>query len=295
MTVRPVGVVGVGRMGLPICTSLGRAGYQVTAGDRRREREAAVRAAGLVWAGETRLVAAAADVLITVLPGPEELREVMDVAIPALRPGAVWIDMTSSSPAVGLELGRRARELGIECLEAPAGGGPAAAEVGRLQLFVGGTAETVERFRPLLEVLGSVDHVGAHGAGYTVKLLVNLLWFGQAVATAEALLLARRAGIDLEVLHATLARSAAASEFIRSDLDALLGGDYLESFGVDRCYEELESVVTLADELGVPFELSRSVARAYARALERYGPVDGELLAAALLEEQAGVTLRTGE
>jgi len=288
-----VGVVGVGRMGLPICANLRRAGYQVIAGDRRREREGAVRAAGAVWAGDTRLVVAATDVLITVLPGSEELQEVMAVAIPALRRQATWIDMTSGSPAVGVELSRRARELGIECLEAPVGGGLAAAEMGTLQLFVGGLPDTVERCRPLLEVLGKVDHVGPHGAGYTVKLLVNLLWFGQAVATAEALLLARRAGIDLDVLRGTLARSAAASEFIRRDLDALLEGDYLESFGLDRCSEELQSVVTLAQELGVPFELSAGVARVYARALERYGPVDGELLAVASLEEQAGVTLRS--
>jgi 3-hydroxyisobutyrate dehydrogenase len=219
----------------------------------------------------------------------------MAVAIPTVRPGATWIDVTSGSPAVGLELGLRARERGIECLDAPAGGGPAAAADGRLHLFVGGRTETVERWRPLLEVLGRVDHVGAQGAGYTVKLLANLLWFGQAVASAEALLLARRAGIDLGVLQAVLSRSSAASEFIRRDLDALLDGDYLESCGLDRCCEELQSVVALANELGTPFALSASVAQAYTCALERYGPVDGELLAVALLEEQAGVTLRRSE
>jgi 3-hydroxyisobutyrate dehydrogenase len=280
-------------MGLPICANLTRAGYEVIADDRRRERADDARRAGAVWAGETGVVAAAADVLITILPGSEELREAMAVAIPQLQSGTTWIDMTSSSPTVGLELGRRARERGIDCLEAPIGGGPAAAEAGGLQLFVGGNTETVERCRPLLEVLGSVDHVGAHGAGYTVKLLVNLLWFGQAVATAEALLLGRRLGIDLDALRDVLARSAAGSEFIRRDLDALLDGDYLASFGLDRCNEELQSVVALADELGVPFELSTSVARTYARALERYGPVDGELLAVALLEEQAGANLRS--
>jgi 3-hydroxyisobutyrate dehydrogenase-like beta-hydroxyacid dehydrogenase len=287
-----IGLLGVGRMGLPICANLVRAGYQVIAGDRQLEREADVRATGASWAGDTRLVAAAADVLITVLSGSDELREGMAVAIPGLRPGTTWIDMTSTSVAVGRELAGRARERGIECLEAPIGGGPTAATAGALQLFVGGRAETVERCRGLLEVLGSVDHVGDQGAGYTTKLLVNLLWFGQAVASGEALLVARRAGIDLEVLCGVLGRSAAASEFIRRDLDELLDGDYLESFGLDRCCEELESVVALARELEVPFELSAQVARAYGRALERYGHVDGELLAVALLEERAGVLLR---
>jgi 3-hydroxyisobutyrate dehydrogenase len=287
-----IGFIGVGRMGLPMCANVVRAGYGVIAGDLRPERAADVRAAGASWAGDTPSVAAAADVLITMLPGSEELQDAMALAIPALRAGTTWIDMTSSSPAVGRELGERAHEHGVECLDAPVGGGPAAAAAGTLQLFVGGALALVTRHRRLLEVLGNIDHVGERGAGRTTKLLVNLLWFGQAVASAEALLLARRAGLDLEVLRAALGRSAAATEFIRHDLDALLDGDYLESFGLDRCCEELDAVVALAGELHVPFELSATVARSYRRALERYGPVDGELLAVAALEERAGLLLR---
>ncbi len=150
----------------------------------------------------------------------------------------------------------------------------------------------MRRHRKLLEALGRIEHVGGHGAGYTTKLLVNLLWFGQAVAVGEALLLARRAGIELDVLHRALNTSAAASEFLRRDLDALLDGDYLESFGLDRCVEELEAVVALADDLRVPFDLSATVARSYRAALSRFGSVDGELLAVALLEERAGLRLR---
>ncbi len=287
-----VGFLGVGRMGLPICANLVRAGYEVIAGDERAERERDVRAAGAAWAGETPLVAAAAEVLITMLPGPEEVRSAMALALPALAPQTTWIDMTSSSPGVSRELSERAGQRGIECLDAPVGGDVAAAAAGKLQLFVGGSAASVERQRALLQVLGEVNHVGDQGAGHTTKLLVNLLWFGQAVACGEAFLLARRSGIDLETLRATLMRSAAASEFIRGDVDALLDGDYLASFGLHRCCEELDAVVALAGELGVPFALSETVARTYQHALERYGRVEGELLAIALFEEQAGVHLR---
>jgi 3-hydroxyisobutyrate dehydrogenase len=149
----------------------------------------------------------------------------------------------------------------------------------------------------VLEVVAEprrIAHIGGNGTGYTAKLLVNLLWFGQAVATAEALLLARRVGIDLDVLRQALAASAASSAFIREDLGALLEGDYLTSFGLDRCCDELAAVVSLAHELGMPCELARHVERAYQRALGRYGPVDGELLAVALLEEEAGIRLRHG-
>ena len=293
-----IGFLGVGRMGLPMCAKLAGAGYAVTAGDLCAELEAAVTECGARWKSTSAEVAGAADVLITMLPGPQEVQDAMlepGAALDALTPGATWIDMSSSSPAVGRRIAERARARGVGVLDAPVGGGVAAAVAGKLALFVGGDAMLVERHRALLGVVGDPErilHVGGHGAGYTTKLLVNLLWFGQAVATAEALLLGRRAGIDLDVLREALASSAASSEFIRHDLEALFNGDYLESFGLDRCVEELATVTALARESGVPFELSKLVERIHRRALARYGAVDGELLAVALLEEEAGVPLR---
>ena len=110
---------------------------------------------------------------------------------------------------------------------------------------------------------------------------------------AEALLLGQEAGIDLAVLRGALAGSAAASRFIETDLNALFAGDYLTSFGLDRCCEELANVTAQAREHNVPFALSDLVERVHRQALARFGPVDGELLAVALLEEEAGTTLRS--
>jgi 3-hydroxyisobutyrate dehydrogenase len=289
---RVVGVVGLGRMGLPICARLAGAGARVVAGDLRASLALPAREAGAHWRGDAVAVAAGADVLLTVLPGAHELDAAMAGALAALAPGSTWIDMTSASPAAARELWEIAGARGVACLDAPIGGGPPDAANGALRLFVGGSGEIVARNRPLLELLGVVEHVGGQGAGYTAKLLANLLWFGQAVAVGEALLLARRAGLDLDVLRSVLGRSAAASAFIERDLGALLDGDYLASFGLDRCLEELDATVAMAGELGVPFEVSASVADSYRRALERFGPLDGELLAVALLEERAGTLLR---
>jgi 3-hydroxyisobutyrate dehydrogenase-like beta-hydroxyacid dehydrogenase len=279
-------------MGLPVCTRLVNAGYEVVATDVRADRQRAVCSTGATWKSDTRAVIDTVDVLVTVLPGSVELHELMTVAMPVLRREMSWIDMTSASPAIGRGLAVEARKQGAEYLDSPLGGGVSAAESGKLQLFVGGDAETLARHRTMLEALGRIEHVGGQGAGYTVKLLVNLLWFGQAVAVAEALLLARREAVDIEVLRDVLGRSSAASEFIRRDLDSLLDGDYLESFGLDRCCEELTAIAEIARDTNTPFELSTEVQRAYARALRRYGPVDGELLAVALLEERAGTKLR---
>jgi 3-hydroxyisobutyrate dehydrogenase len=257
-------------------------------------------ACGAAWRDTPAQAAAAAGVLITMLPGPREVQAAMlgeDGALKGLASGAAWIDMTSNSPAGARPVREQAMKQGVDVLEAPVGGGIEAAQEGTLQLFVGGEAAAVERHRALLEVLGDQErivHTGGHGTGYTVKLLVNLLWFGQAVATAEALLLGQRAGIDPAVLEHALAGSSAASTFVRRDIGLVFQGDYLTSFGLDRICEELESVTALAGEHQVPWELSGLVRRTYRRALARYGPVDGELLAVALLEEEAGEKLRPG-
>jgi 3-hydroxyisobutyrate dehydrogenase len=287
-----IGLVGLGRMGMPMCARLVGTGYRVVAGDLRAERERAATAAGAEWAGATEAVAARADVLLTSLPGAPELREAIEPALEGLRPGSVWVDLTSATPAEAEELAPRAATAGVECVDAPVGGGPGQAGAGDLRLFAGGEPAVLERVGPVLEALGQVEPVGAHGAGYTVKLLINLLWFGQAVATGEALLVARARGLDLDVVRRALDASAAGGEFTRRDLPRLLDGDYLPSFGLDRCAEELRAVAALAEESNLPSALSRQVTAAYERALERYGAVDGELLAVALLEEDAGLRLR---
>lgn len=297
---RAIGFVGVGRMGLPMCANLVAAGYEVTAADARPGLEAAVLDCGARWRGRPADAAAGADLVITVLPGPREVQDVMagPGGVLAVMPaGAAWVDMTTNSPSAARDLAADAAARGIGVLEAPVGGGVRAARAGTLQLFVGGDSALLERCRPVLEVLAEprlIAHIGGNGAGYTAKLLVNLLWFGQAVATAEALLVARRAAIDLDVLRQALAASAASSAFIQRDLAALLDGDYLTSFGLDRCCEELASVLALAHETGVPCDFAQLVERTYQRALGRYGPADGELLAVALLEEEAGLRLRHG-
>jgi 3-hydroxyisobutyrate dehydrogenase len=286
-----VGVIGIGRMGRAVCARLSQSGVAVLATDRRPEREAEAVGAGASWLSDPRGVVEAAKVVITVLPGSEALEEVAAAAIPALNANATWIDMTTAAPQRGREVMERAQRQGAECLVATLGGGVDDALAGRLQLFVGGAPRVVERSRALLERLGTIEHVGDHGAAYLTKLLVNALWFSQAVALGEALVLAAREGLDLEGLVGAIGRSAAGSELVRSHGDALLHGDYLASYGLDRCCDQLDAVVALAGDRGLPCELAATVARAYRDALARYGPVDGELLAVARVEERAGLRL----
>src|SRR5262249_55945817 len=278
---------------------LAHAGYDVIATDRDPRRQPDAEHATARWRPTNASVAAEADVLVTMLPGPDAVIDAMtgrEGALDTLSPRSTWIDMSSTDPTPGRLLGDCASELQVRCLDAPVGGGPLEAAKGTRRLFVGGDARHTRRHRRLLETLADPDrilHIGPRTAGYTTKLLVNLLWFGQAVATAEALLIGRKAGIELETLRNAPKTSAANSDFIRRDLDALFTGNYLTSFGLEGCVRELESITRFADDLGVPHTLSDGVRRVHQQALERFGPVDGELLAVALLEEQAGVELRS--
>jgi len=173
------------------------------------------------------------------------------------------------------------------------GGGPDAARDGSLIAFVGGSRAHIDAQRRVFDALADrVVHVGPVGAGYTVKLLINLLWFGQALASAEIFTLARRAGIDLGVLREAVGQSAAATRFMTEAAEPFLTGDDLASFSLARVCKELTTVLKLGDEFDVPLELAGLIADIHRRALAHYGDVDGELLGARFLSERAGVNLR---
>jgi 3-hydroxyisobutyrate dehydrogenase len=288
-----IGVLGVGRMGAPIARNLAAAGFTVTVFDRDLERSTL---AGAAIAGSASELARVSDILVTVLPGIPEIETAMagpDPLVEALSAGSLWLDLTSNDPRVARSIAERASARGVDSVGAPMAGGVDAAANGSLRFYAGGAPSAIDRARPVLEALGSLEQVGdTIEAGYVAKLLANLLWFGQAIAVTEALLLGRALGLSPAALRDQLAASAGGSVFIDEYLDRLLDGDYLASFGIDRCVEELDTLVSLARGADVPFELSSTVARLHREALERFGAIDGELLGAKLLEERAGRTLR---
>jgi len=289
-----VGFVGVGRMGLPMCANLVRRGHRVLVADARGEAREQAALVGAGWRASAADIGRGADVVITMLPGAEQSIDVARRAMPGMRRGATWIDMGSNPPSTAAVLGSLAGSR-LRVLDAPAGGGPDAAARARLQLFVGGERDVLAQHLDLLVCMADparIHHLGVHGCGYTAKLLVNLLWFGQTIATTEALMLATHAGIEVGTMHDALDHSAVAGGFIGRDLAALLRGDYRTSFGLQGCYEELVAITDVARAAGTPFALSAVVTDLYRQALEHFGPVDGELMAAALLEHRAGRVLR---
>lgn len=297
-----IGVVGVGRIGAPLVARLVAAGHEVTAADVRPERRRVVEEAGARWVPRSvdAAAAAAAEMVVTALPGGPELREAVLGPASLLSPmgdGAIWVDVTSASVELGRECARRARAHGVGYLDAPIGGGVPAMCEGGVTLYVGGDSGVLAASEAVLRSFATtIHHVGEeNGTGYLVKLLINLLWFGQAALTTEALLLARRHGVPAERMQSVLHESAGDSAFAARHLPALLRGDYLRDFGLDRCVEELDSVEAAADLTGTPHPLTAATARLHRDALRRYGPVDGELMGPAWLEEQDGSPLSDTE
>jgi len=291
-----IGFIGLGRMGFGVAKNLAASGHHLVVHDIRAEVAVSATAAGLTWRASPAHVCGDVDLLITMLPGPSECRSVMlgeNGALAALLPGATWIDLTSNSPAIGEEIAGQAIGRGIGVLDAPVGGDPDSARTGHLSVFVGGQRCLLERHRTLLEVIaGKIVYCGPAGSGYLTKLLINQLWFSNAVATAEMMLLARKMNLNLMELQSILADSAGASAFITDSLPLLLNGDYLRSFPIDRVVEELETVQELATQHRVPTTIADAVLSIHRAAHTRFGGIDGELLGVALLEEQAGLQIR---
>lgn len=288
-----IGVIGCGRMGLPICARLVSYGFTVTATDTRGDVRARVTETGALWSDSVAELVRRCAVVLSVLPGPGAVAALRDELLAVPSPGLTWIDMSTTTPAVSRENARQAAEHGVRALEAPMGGGPADARDGRLVLFVGGSAGDLASVRDLVDALAAqVVHVGEAGSGCLVKLLVNLLWFGQAVAGAEVLALAARAGMDPEVVRTAIQHSAAAGRFMERDARALIDGDDLTTFSLAGCLEELNSVLAVARRLDVPLALAERVTDLYTDALRHYGDIDGELLAARLVIERANVDFR---
>ncbi|HYM84096.1 MAG TPA: NAD(P)-dependent oxidoreductase [Candidatus Dormibacteraeota bacterium] len=293
-----VGFIGLGRMGAPMAANILRAGHELVVNDVRREAAEPLVGAGARWADSPRETAGASDVLVTMLPGPPEVEAVMfgpDGAFDGLAAGSAWIDMSTSTPAAGARAAGLGRQRGIAVLDAPVSGMVKGATSGTLQIFVGGETADYERLRPLLGSMGDPErifHAGPKGAGYAVKLCLNLLWFIHVAAAGEVLELGVRAGVDLETLRRSLAASPATSAVIERDILPVWQGDYDEAFTLDLVTKDLGLAIDLGRAVGVPMEVSALVEQLHRRARAVYGDKAGELSAVRLLEDATGTYLR---
>ena len=258
-----VGLIGLGLMGRPMGLNLLKAGYALTVWNRTASRAESLVAAGAKLAESPREVAAASDVLITIVSDPPALESVLwgapasragqdSGALAALRPGSIYIDSSTVSPVLARKTAADCAERKVSFLDAPVTGGTWGAEKGELVFMVGGDGEVVKAAEPLFSVMGKRwFHLGPNGAGQTIKLAMNLILALQVDALAEALALVTAAGLQGEKLVEVLQSSMARAGVLDVKAPVMLKGEYPPSFPLRLMHKDVGLALDLAKEVGV--------------------------------------------
>ena len=288
-----IGFIGLGNMGLPMCQRLAAGNAEVVAFDLRAEAVDAAVAVGAVAAGSAAECAERADLLLTSLPRPDHVEAVMVAAgaLAALRPGSVWVDLTTNRRELVERLAAEA-PAGVSVVDAPVTGAVDGARNGRLTLFVGGEAEVVGRVQPVLESLGLVIRCGPLGSGNVVKLVTNQLWFIHAAAIGEGFALGMANGVELGSLWEAIRASVGDSFVARHDAPSIFAGHYDPSFTLDLCVKDLGLIAELSTNVGTDLPLTEQAAAVFAAAADRYGADQGELHVAKRIEDDTGLSFR---
>lgn len=281
------------------------AGYEMVVYSLSKAEATNLLERGAKWADSVAEVGAASDVVITVLPAPKHVREIMigsGGALEQMKPGSTFIDMSTSSVDVANEIKVLAEPRGISVMEAPVSFLAKAPIVdsrtgASLQIFVGGAKDDFEKHLPLFEALGGMPgqiyYVGANGAGYGIKVLLNLLWFVHAAGTSEVLAMASKLGLDLRVVQQALCSSPSQSNFLQYDINSVFeAGNYDEGFTIDLVVKDLQLALSLGEKTGIDIPVAKLVEQLHQRALNVYGAKSGEMSVVKLYEDAAGEPFR---
>src|SRR5438874_4663938 len=263
-------------MGQPMGVNLVKAGHALTVWNRTTSRANELVGLGAKLATSPQEVAAACDVLLTIVSDPPALESVLwgdggknHGALAGLKAGSTYIDSSTVSPALARRIAAACAERRVRFLDAPVTGGDWGAKKGELLFMIGGDAGTLKEAEPILGVMGKKwFHLGPNGAGQTVKVAINLILALQVDALAEALALVTRAGIQGEKLVEVMQSSMARSGVLDVKAPNLLKGEYVPSFPLRLMHKDLGLALDLANQLGVALP-------ATAAARETYNAVKG--------------------
>jgi 2-hydroxy-3-oxopropionate reductase len=262
---RSIGFIGLGVMGLPMAQNLLRGGCDLVVHTRSRSRATPVEEAGARWVDSPAAVAAATDVIVTMLPDSSDVETV--VAGPAgvlegARSGSTWIDMSSIAPLTTRRLAAEAASRGVGALDAPVSGGEAGAKQATLTIMVGGDAEVFARAEPVLRQLGtSVTLVGDVGAGQVAKTCNQLIVGGTIALVAEALVLAAKADVDPARVREALLGGFAQSRVLEVHGERMLRAEYDPGFRIALHQKDLSIALDLARSVGAAAPLAASVSQ----------------------------------
>ena len=291
-----IAFIGVGNMGNPMAVNLIKAGYSLTVFDVAKHKTDNLVQLGARLAIDVALAVQNVDVVMTSLPGPAQVKQVMlgdDGVLAQIQPGSAIIDTSTSSVELVRELVQFAKAKNIDFLEAPVTNAVDFAALGRLSIFVGGSEKAYEKYKPIFDVIGEkIFHVGEPGNGATIKLLTNLLWFVSAATIGEGLMLGAKAGIPLHTVWEAIKSSAGNSWVAEHDVPSIFAGHYDPSFSLALCCKDLRLVNDIALAQGFDLTMGQHALKLFEQAESIYGPDAAELHVVKLLEERAGLFLR---
>jgi 3-hydroxyisobutyrate dehydrogenase len=290
------GFIGLGNLGAHLAGSLVREGFDVTVNDLTKANATKLIAGGAKWAGTPKAVAEAVDAVITCLPSPLVSEAVLtgpSGILAGLKRGGVWIEMSTNDKDVIERLAGLAKDKGVDTLEAPVTGGVHLAANGKITVIVGGDAATFEAHKSALDAMGGqIFHVGTLGQASVIKVITNMLAFIHLVAAGEALMLAKRGGLDLAQAFHVIKASSGTSFVHETESQVILNGSYNINFTMDLACKDLGFAMKFGRDFGVPLDLAALTMQTFIRARETYGGSAWSSQVVKLLEDALKTDLR---
>jgi 3-hydroxyisobutyrate dehydrogenase-like beta-hydroxyacid dehydrogenase len=272
-----IGFIGLGLMGQPMSRRLLDAGHPLTVWNRTAEKAKGLLDGGAVWGASPGAVAQASDVVITMVTDSSASEEVIcgrAGVLEGAHPGLTLIDMSSIAPEMSRSIADRAGAKGVPMLDGPVTGAPRVAAEGKLGIMVGGPRDTFEACRAIFEKLAAkIVYAGGNGMGTTLKLVNNLI-LGVAIhASAEALVLAAKAGLDPQSVIEITSVGGARTGAMETRGPRMVKRDFTPHFSANNMYKDLSTALMLAEECGVSLPVA-SAAREILRAARSQGKGD---------------------
>jgi 3-hydroxyisobutyrate dehydrogenase len=238
-----VGWIGTGVMGRSMCGHLIAAGYKVTVFNRTKSKAAELIDKGATWADSPRDVAAASDVVISIVGYPKDVRQVLlgdDGELAGCKSGNIIVDMTTSEPSLAVEIAERSAKRDVTSIDAPVSGGDVGARNGTLSIMIGGDAKTVAALEPIWKTMGSKwVNQGPAGAGQHTKMVNQVLIATTMIGVCEALLYGYKAGLDLEKVLESVASGAAGSWSLSNYGPRIMAGNFEPGFFVEHFIKDM--------------------------------------------------------
>jgi 3-hydroxyisobutyrate dehydrogenase len=287
------GYIGLGNLGAACAGCLLKDGFKVTVFDLNAALAAPLVANGAVLATSAEELAGSVDHVITCLPSPAVSEKVLRKILPKMKTGASWVEMSTLSRDEVLRLAAVASEAGVRMMELPVTGGVHLAYQGKITMLAGGDADLYELHHKAMQAMGDrIFHIGPLGAASIIKVITNMLAFIHLKATSEALMLAKRGGLDLgQAWHAIQASSG--NSFVHETEGALiLNGSYDIAFNIDLALKDLGFALGFGKEFGVPLDLASATNQTYIAAKAAYGGEAQSPMIAKLLEDLLQTDLR---